>query len=244
MKKLVIMMSILLGGVACKSGYPTDTVTVANGEELKIEFFAHASIAFEWQGKHIYVDPVSTSADYSKLPKADFIVVTHEHSDHFDKAAIKALSSSITVVICPQTVRDELGYGDVMPHGQTWVIYRDVTLSAVPAYNTSPEKLAFHPKDALNNGYIFTFGGTRIYVAGDTEQTPEMSDLTGIDIAFLPVNLPYTMTEEQAAMAVKTLRPKIFYPYHTGLTDHKTDLRKLKKLLEDTRTEVRVHPMK
>ncbi len=242
--KYLTIMAALFCGAACgeKTQYPTDTIRTADGKELKITFFGHASIAFAFEGAHIYIDPVSDFADYASLPKADMILVGHEHGDHLDAKAIETLSKPGTVVIGNTTAIEALGQGRALGHGET-VESASVEVEAVPAYNTSPEKLGFHPQARLHNGYVLTLGGTRIYVAGDTEPIPEMAALTNIDIAFLPVNLPYTMTEEQAAEAVKTIRPKIFYPYHYGQTDHKTDLEKLQKLLEGSGVEVRIRPL-
>jgi L-ascorbate metabolism protein UlaG (beta-lactamase superfamily) len=220
-----------------------DIIKTRDGKDLTISFFGHASLAFEYEGHHVYNDPVGDYADYSALPKADVILVGHEHSDHLDAAAIEALSGDAApVVIGNVTAIDALGRGEVLAHGETrrlpWV-----TIEAVPAYNTSAEKQNFHPASRKHNGYILTFGGTRIYIAGDGEDTPEMMALRDIDIAFLPVNLPYTMTEEQAARAVRAIRPTIFYPYHYGGVPHKTDLKKLIALLSDTPTETRVRPL-
>jgi L-ascorbate metabolism protein UlaG (beta-lactamase superfamily) len=242
--------------------HPSDVIRTAEGKDLKITFFGHGSIAFEYEGRHIYVDPVSDYADYSALPKASLILVGHEHGDHLDPGAISALSTPVTFIIGNGTAISSLGRGSVLEHGEPSQIkmmtseefYSDEDsdspgsmileeVEAVAAYNTSPEKLNFHPKARLHNGWIVTFGGTRIYVAGDTEPIPEMGSLGKIDIAFLPVNLPYTMTEEQAAQAVKTIRPAIFYPYHYGGTDHKTDLEKLARLLEGTGVEMRIRPL-
>ncbi len=236
--------------------YPSDVVKTADGGELKITFFGHGSIAFEYDGRHIYVDPVSDYADYSKLPDAFAILVGHEHGDHLDAKAIKALSTRNTLVYGNGTAIEALGNGKVLAYDEELTIPFDlndvanaiktenyVAVRAVPAYNTSPEKQNFHPKARLHNGYILDFGGTRVYVAGDSEDTPEMLALKDIDIAFLPVNLPYTMTEEQAARAVRAIEPSIFYPYHYGGTDHKTDLSKLEKLLEGSGVEMRIRPL-
>ncbi len=211
----------------------SDIITAADGSELRLNFYGHGSIGFQHSGQTIYVDPVAPYANWASLPKADLILITHDHGDHFDPAAIEALSKPSTVVITDKT----------MAHGETREISRGASVEALAAYNTSPEKLNFHPRAALHNGYILTLGGTRIYVAGDSEPTPEMLALRDIDVAFLPVNLPYTMTEEQAALAVKAIRPKIFYPYHYGGTDHKTDLEKLAVLIADTPTQMRVRPL-
>ncbi len=225
--------------------WPSDIIETAEGKDLKITFFGHGSIAFEYEGKHIYIDPVSDFADYSRLPKADLILVGHEHGDHFDPKAIDALYTDGMTGFGNATAVDSFEYGSpemIMAHGDVKKLLY-VTVEAVPAYNTSPEKLNFHPKARLHNGWILTFGGTRVYVAGDTEDTPEMMALEEIDIAFLPVNLPYTMTEEQAARAVRAIRPKIFYPYHYGQTDHKTDLSKLARLIEGSGVEMRIRPL-
>ena len=225
--------------------YPSDTITTRDGGNLKISFFGHGSIAFEYAGKHIYIDPVSDYADYGRLPAADLILVGHEHGDHLDAKAIEALYKEGTTGFGNTTAVNSFEYGSaemIMKHGDVRKLDY-VTIEAVPAYNTSPEKQNFHPKARLHNGYILTFGGTRVYVAGDTEDTPELMALKNIDIAFLPVNLPYTMTEEQAARAVKALKPKIFYPYHYGGTDHKTDLGKLEKLIAGSGVEMRIRPL-
>lgn len=222
--------------------YPFDIVRTQDGGELKISFFAHASVAFEYGGKRVYIDPVSDFADYSALPKADLIVVGHEHGDHLDPKAIGMLSTPQTIFIGNATAVEALGSGEVLSHSEK-LVFPYLTIEAVPAYNISPEKLNFHPRERKHNGYILTFGDTRVYVAGDTEDTHEVMALRDIDIAFLPVNLPYTMTEEQAARAVEAIRPKIFYPYHYGQTDHTTDLGKLEKLLEGSGVEVRIRPL-
>lgn len=221
---------------------PHDVLETRNGKELTIEFFGHGSVGFEYDGRHVYVDPVSYVFDYSAALKADMILVTHEHGDHLDSKAIDALSGARTEILSNPTAHEALDRGDVLKHGEV----RDlgfVRVEAVAAYNTSPAQLNFHPRERRHNGYVLTFGDTRVYVAGDSEPTPEMLALKDIDIAFLPVNQPYTMTEEQATEAVKTLKPRIFYPYHFGGTDHKTDLEKLHKLLEGSGVEVRIRPL-
>lgn len=261
---LTIMATLFCAGAGAQTmAYPSDIITTRSGGDLKIVFFGHGSIAFEYDGKHIYVDPVSDFADYSTLPKADLVLVGHEHGDHLDPKAIDALSTDETFIIGNGTAIEALGRGTVLEHGEPTQIrkmnMKDAynsyegaeapgimiceAVEAVPAYNTSPDKLNFHPKARLHNGYLLTFGGTTVYVAGDTEDTPDMLALEGVDIAFLPVNLPYTMTEEQAARAVRAIAPEIFYPYHYGGTDRKTDLGKLADLLEGSGVEMRVRPL-
>ncbi len=224
----------------CK--YPQDTIETHAGGKLKITFFAHSSLMFEYAGRHIYIDPVKGNAVYASLPCADVILVTHDHYDHFDIPVIERLSASSTVFIGNRAAVEQLGRGEAMANGDRKSLpFMDI--EAVPAYNTTPDRQGFHPPGGRDNGYVLTFGGTRVYVAGDTEDTPEMLALKDIDVAFLPVNQPYTMTEEQAARAVKALKPKIFYPYHYGQTEQRTDLAKLQKLLEGSGAEVRIRPM-
>jgi L-ascorbate metabolism protein UlaG (beta-lactamase superfamily) len=178
---------------------------------------------FSFNGKIIHVDPVSREADYSGMPKADLILITHEHGDHFDPKAINALRKADgTQLVLTKTCGQKVP-GWIMLNGDVQTV-RDLKIEAVPAYNivhqSSPGN-PFHPK-GLGNGYIITFGDKRVYIAGDTENTPEMKQLKDIDVAFLPMNLPYTMTPEMVADAAKAFKPKILYPYHYGQTDPNT----------------------
>ena len=207
---------------------------------LEIAFLGHGSLAFLYRGSYIYVDPVSEYANFSKYPKADLILVTHEHSDHLDAKAIATLSKNGTRIILSQAARQKLGKGDVLAHNQT-IEAAGIRVMAVPAYNVTPGRTAFHPKDRKDNGYLITAGSgsdaLHIYIAGDTEPIPEMAALGPVDIAFLPMNQPYTMTPEQAASAARTIHPKILYPYHFGSTDT-TALQKL--LAANPEIEVRI----
>ncbi len=224
--------------------YPTDELVTRDGNRLKIIFFRHASIAFETEdGRHIYVDPVSDFADYGSLPKADLILVTHHHSDHFDRQAIDLLRQDTTPILCDSTTAESLGdLCTPMTPGTSAQPLSGIRVEAVAAYNTSEHQLQFHPRERGDCGYVVTYGRTRIYIAGDTEPTPEMRSLSDIDIAFLPVNQPYTMTVEQAVEAVKALRPTVFYPYHYGQTDFTTDIDRLGEALKGI-TEVRIRPL-
>lgn len=200
----------------------TDIYFTPKGHKaVNIQALIHASVRIEFDGKEIEIDPVgqlgSRVTDYSKFPKADLILVTHEHHDHLDPAAIKLLSNSDTVVIANRNSADILGYGKVMANGDR-LTEDGIEIEAVPAYNTSPDRLQFHPK-GRDNGYILTLDGLRIYIAGDTEVIPEMEALKDIDIAFMPCNLPYTMTPEQLIKAAEIIKPKVLYPYHYGSTD-------------------------
>ena len=201
--------------------YEVDVFKTKSGKTLKFHALVHASIRIEIDDMQIVVDPVTKlgnkTIDYSAMPKADFIFVTHEHGDHFDKDALKQLTGDKTQLVMNKRCAEMLGYGEIMANGQC-SIFNDITVEAVPAYNISEGRTQFHPK-ARDNGYILTIDGLRIYIAGDTEDIPELQDIKDIDIAFMPCNQPYTMTTEQLVKAAKTINPKVLFPYHYGQTD-------------------------
>ena len=199
-----------------------DFYTTKGGKEIKIEPLIHASIRIVFNDKEIEIDPVGTlgnrTTDYSRFPKADMILITHEHHDHLDPQAVRTLSKNDTIVIANANSAGILGFGEVMKNGDKRVFADGIEIEAVPAYNVSPDRLQFHPK-GRDNGYILTLDGLRIYIAGDTEVIPEMEKLGKIDIAFLPCNLPYTMTPGQFVEAAEKIKPRVVYPYHYGTTD-------------------------
>jgi len=201
--------------------YEVDVFKTKSGKTLKFHALVHASIRIEYDGKEIEIDPVrklgNKTIDYTAMPKADWIFVTHEHGDHFDKEALKLLTGDKTQLITNKRCADMLGYGEIMVNGQSMTI-GDMKVEAVPAYNISEGRTQFHPK-GRDNGYILTIDGVRIYIAGDTEDIPEMQDIKDIDIAFMPCNQPYTMTTEQLVKAAKTVKPNVLFPYHYGQTD-------------------------
>lgn len=233
----------LFGGRSKAVSYPSDTLTARDGSTFTITFFKHASLSLCVGGKYIYVDPVSDSARYDQLPKADLIIITHSHYDHLDRAAVEELLTPRSEILCDRTSAEafEMNCYTMRP-GSVATPRPYLKVEAVVACNTTPGHLQFHPREREDCGYILTIGGTRIYIAGDTEPTPEMKRLKEIDVAFLPVNQPYTMTVDQAVEAVKAFRPAIFYPYHYGEVDEKTDIDRLVAELEGV-TEVRVRPL-
>ena len=219
--------------------FKSDSFTTSNGSKITITFIKHASLIINFDGKLIYIDPISEYADFSKFDKADLILITHEHYDHFDKEAIKDLTKEKTAVVLNENSQKLLGYGVAMSNGDRLKIFDNVSIEAVPAYNITPDHLQYHPKDR-DNGYILTLDNMRIYVAGDTEDIKEMKNINDIDIAFLPVNQPYTMLPEQAANAAKIIKPKILYPYHYG----DTKIEKVVELLKDDNDiDVRIRDM-
>ncbi len=199
--------------------FQKDTIPSSAGN-IVITFIGHGSLMMQWEGKTVYADPYSKLADFGKFPKADLVLITHEHGDHFDPQAIGELRTPNSVVVLTKKCAETFEGGTVMGNGDHQSLL-GIGIEAVPAYNLvhkRPDGTPFHPKGE-GNGYILTFGKTRIYIAGDTEDTPEMKALKNIDVAFLPMNLPYTMTPEMVADAAKAFRPKVLYPYHTGNTD-------------------------
>jgi L-ascorbate metabolism protein UlaG (beta-lactamase superfamily) len=225
--------------------FQEDVIKTETGD-LKITFFGHASLMFGYQGKVIYVDPVGnpsgTPVDYSQMPKADIILITHEHGDHLDPKAIAVLRKEQTKIVLTKACAEKVSGGTIMKSVDVQTVL-GIKIEAAPAYNIvqkRPDGQPFHPK-GVGNGYVLNFDKTRVYVAGDTENIPEMKQLKNIDIAFLPMNLPYTMTPEMVADAARTFGPKILYPYHFGSTDPNV----LVDLLKDSKTtQVRVRKMK
>jgi L-ascorbate metabolism protein UlaG (beta-lactamase superfamily) len=219
MLALVVMLVLVSAFSAAAQKYESDVFETSAGS-LKITFLGHGSLIFTLREKTIYVDPVSQWADFSQFPRADVILLTHEHSDHLDAKALALLRTDKTVVVGPEACTKEIKGMQIMRNGDRQTI-EAMSIEAVPAYNIvhmrSPGQ-PFHPKGS-SNGYVIAFGDKRVYVAGDTENIPEMKQLKGIDIAFLPMNLPYTMTPEMVADAARSCRPKILYPYHYGNTD-------------------------
>ena len=221
--------------------FETDTIKTSAGD-LNITFLGHGSLYFAFGGKIIHVDPFSAVADYSTLPKADIVLLAHEHMDHLDLKALNPVRTDKTIVVLPEVCAKQVEGGLVMKNGDVKTV-GGLKIEAVPAYNIVHKRETgqpFHPK-GVGNGYIITFGDKRVYVAGDTENIPEMKNIKNIDVAFLPMNLPYTMTPEMAADAARMIKPRVLYPYHYG----ETDTSKLVALLKDTKeTDVRIRKMK
>jgi L-ascorbate metabolism protein UlaG (beta-lactamase superfamily) len=235
----LLCISIETTGFA-ENTFETDVVKTAKGD-LQITFIGHGSLMFAFGGKIIHVDPFSRLTDYSKMPQADMILLTHEHPDHLDLKALDSLRADKTKIILTENCAQQVKGGIIMKNGDVKTV-DGLKIEAVPAYNLvhmRSEGVPFHPK-GNGNGYVITFGDKRIYVAGDTENIPEMKQLKDIDVAFLPMNLPYTMTPEMVADAARAFKPKVLYPYHYG----KTDPLKLVELMKDTpQVEIRIRKM-
>src|SRR3990167_6355635 len=214
--RVLVFLGMLLAvsGVAWAQ---SDTIATSKGD-LKITPIAHASFQLQWDGKIIYIDPSGqVGGDYSALPKGDLILVTDVHGDHQDRAKIDLLKKASTILVAPKAVVATITEAQVISNGEKKTV-AGVEIEAVPMYNLvrgpQPGTL-FHDK-GRGNGYILTLGGKRLYIAGDTECIPEMKALRNIDVAFVCMNLPYTMTPGEAAACVNGFKPKIVYPYHYG----------------------------
>ena len=236
------LFSKLFGRDKKAATYPQDTITARDGSTITFTFYAHASVGIEWNGVHIYVDPVG-EFDWQSQPKADIVLVTHSHYDHLELSTIEQLQTPQTVVVCDKTSADAFEHDCItMLPGATSQPVEGIVVKAVAAYNISEGHTDFHSQSREDCGYLITLGGTTIYVAGDTEDNDDVLALEGVDVAFLPVNQPYTMTVSQASRVVKALKPQIFYPYHYGQVEEVTDLEALKTAVADI-TDIRIFPM-
>ena len=221
-----------------------DQIPTTNGN-LTIHPVHHAGVVLTWNGKRIVADPTafppgekSGAADFRGPTPPDLILITHEHADHFSVATLNDLVGPNTIIVAPQSVYGMLPAAlqaktKVMKNAEK-ATYAGVPIEAVVEYNTTKERLQFHPK-GRDNGYVLSLGGKRVYLAGDTEEAPELKNLPNIDVAFIPMNLPYTMTVDEAAQWVKDFKPKIVYPYHFA----ESDVNKFKTLVGNT-AEVRI----
>jgi L-ascorbate metabolism protein UlaG (beta-lactamase superfamily) len=222
------------------STWERDVLPTSAGD-LEITFLGHGSLFLLWNGRRIHVDPFARVADYARLPQADLILITHEHRDHLDPEALAHVRAPATEVVLTAACAAQVPGGIVLGNGDMRTV-RGVPIEAVPAYNRIHRRdngEPFHPP-GVGNGYVLTLGDLRLYIAGDTEDIPEMRHLADIDVAFLPMNLPYTMTPEMVARAARTFRPRILYPYHYGSTDPQ---RLVDLLRDEPEIEVRVRRM-
>ena len=232
--KIVVCLLLVTAALAAQPKRPVEEFATKGGL-LKITPIRHASLMIEGGGQVIHVDPAQ--GNYEGLPPADLILITHAHGDHLDPMIVAKLRKPGTLILGPEVILKAVPEAAVIPNGAA----RDFgkwRIEAVPAYNIqrmrSPGQ-PYHPRGE-GNGYVLSYGGSRFYVAGDTEGTPEMAALKNIDVAFIPMNLPYTMSPEEAAEAVRAFKPKAVYPYHC----RGTDLAAFAKALAGGGVEVRI----
>ncbi len=208
------------------------------GDDIKFTPIEHASVVIQSKENTIFVDPVGDPSRYAVFPKPDIILTTHSHADHFNPAVINALKGKDTVCVGSKDVIDNLGYGYPLKNGAETTV-NGVRIEAIPAYNTTADRMDFHPK-GRGNGYVLNMKKKRIYISGDTEDIPEMRQLRNIDSAFVCMNLPYSMTEEQAASAVLEMKPKEVIPYHYSGRIGMSDPKKFKRLVAEKNKDVNV----
>ncbi len=233
----------LVAFVGASAGAQTlsgDKIPTSTGGDLVIHPINHATFAMAWDGNTIYVDPVGGAEAFAGIPAPDIVLLTDIHGDHLNAATLTAVVGASTAIVAPAAVAEQLpdtlrGRTTVLANGEARSV-GGISIEAVPMYNTTPDRLQY-PTKGRGNGYVVSLGGKRVYISGDTEDIPEMRALENIDVAFVCFNLPYTMTEEQAASAVREFAPKIVYPYHY----RGSDLDKFKRLVgSDKDIEVRV----
>ena len=242
---LVAMAIFVFVSCAVAAGEIPASDRIATGDgPLVVHAIDHATFVMEWNGKTIAVDPVGGAEAFTSFPKADLILITHTHGDHLSLDTVASLVKESTAIIAPASVAEAFPESDrarisVIANGES-TQWGGSAIEAVPMYNLDPEKQKFHPK-GVGNGYIVTLGGTRIYIAGDTEDIPEMRSLENVDAAFVCMNLPYTMDVDAAADAVLEFKPKIVYPYHYRGKGGMSDLDRFRSLVaQNPAIEVRL----
>ena len=244
-KMIYLFVALLIAGMTVDQlpAYEKDTIKTDEGP-LIITFIKHGSLMFEYNDQTIHIDPVVRMGDYNKMPDADLILITHHHGDHLDLNAIEEVRKPNTRIVATKMCiknSEELSDVVIMDNGDVKSV-TGLEIHAVPAYNIKNKRDNGEPyhKKGEGNGYVIRFGDKKVYIAGDTENIPEMRKLGDIEVAFLPMNLPYTMSPEMAADAAKMVKPKILYPYHYG----RTDTGRLVDLLsDDEEIEVRIRDM-
>lgn len=240
---IILVLIILIGGLFLfsyqgKAPSSPDTMTQALPVITPIQ---HASFRMDWSDTVIYADPAQ--GDYTNQPAADLVLLTDIHGDHLQPDILQQLVTDETVIVMPRAVADELpdtiqGTHIVVNNGET-VEQLGYSIEAIPMYNLPESDDAYHVK-GRGNGYIVERDGTRVYIAGDTEDIPEMRELRDIDIAFVPMNLPYTMTVQAAADGVLAFAPKIVYPYHYRGTDGLSDIGEFERIVTEENSGITV----
>lgn len=234
-----VLLALCLPAIAADKPLSGDHVPTGDGD-LVIHPIHHATLVLGWKQLTVYVDPVGEAQRYAQLPAADLILITHAHGDHFSLPVLKTVATPSTVLVAPPSVADQMPpelrtRTTILTNGQSTAV-ASIQVEAIAACNLTADRLKFHPR-GRDVGYVLTLGGKRVYLSGDTEDIPEMRALKNIDVAFLCMNLPYTMTVGQAADAVREFRPKIVYPYHS----RGSDLAKFQQLVgTDAGVEVRI----
>jgi len=221
--------------------YPVETYKTKGGHTVQVAMIHHGSIAVQFDDFLIQIDPVQNHGGqtmaYEEFPKADVVLICHEHGDHLNKETIAAVSKEGTRVIMNAKSAQQAGFGEVMGNGESLELAKKVKVTAVPAYNITPGREQMHPQ-GNGNGYILDLDGFLLYASGDTEDIPDMAEFPkGMDVVLLSANQPYTMTAEQCVKAAQVLKPKVLVPYHLG----NTDMAKIKADLDAAGSGIDVH---
>ena len=220
--RIFSFLALVICSFTLHGQFESDVIKTSEGD-LEMFFIGHGTLMFEFGERVIHIDPIMQWADYSSLPKADLILVTHQHGDHLDLSAINQLLKENTSVVMTPACLEQLEDFDaiVMKNGDRETI-GGIEIRAIPAYNIAHVRSngkPYHPKGE-GNGYILSFGSTNVLIGGDSENIPEYQNMDlPIEVAFLPMNLPFTMTPEMVADAAISLQPRVLYPYHYGQTD-------------------------
>ncbi|NNM22385.1 MAG: MBL fold metallo-hydrolase [Flavobacteriaceae bacterium] len=259
MKHTFLTLLFLIGLTSCKNNVQKESSddpnlvsssqTMENNmeqDEFKVTPISHATMVIDWDGTVIYVDPVGDSGSYAGFEDPDLILITDIHGDHLNIETLESLETSGAKIIVPQAVADKLpsvfdAQVDVLKNGDYKERF-DFGIEAIPMYNLRPEALQFHSK-GRGNGYVIEKDGKRVYISGDTEDIPEMRTLESIDIAFVCMNLPYTMTVVSAADAVIEFQPGVVYPYHYRGTEGLSDVSKFAELVSDGNPDIKVRQL-
>lgn len=216
---------------------------VNSSSTFSISPISHATLVMELSGQTIYIDPVGGESTFSVQKDANIVLITDIHGDHFDPKTLKSVVKENTTTILPQAVKNQLeielpGKIIVLKNGDKLNL-KGIIVEAIPMYNFPESEDAYHVK-GRGNGYIVESKDKRVYIAGDTGNIPEMSSLRDIDVAFVPMNLPYTMRVEDAAQAVVAFKPKVVHPYHYRGQDGFSDIEKFKKLVNEKDPNINV----
>lgn len=220
----------------------TDQSTIEE-EGVQVTPISHATMVLTISGQTIYTDPVGGAEAFKSQPDPSLILVTDIHPDHLNADTLSAIAKQDTVIVVPKAVSDMLpknlpGTIVILKNGET-TTQKSIGIEAVPMYNIPESTSAFHTK-GRGNGYILSSSGKRVYIAGDTSATSEMKALKNIDIAFIPMNLPYTMSVEEAAQGVLAFKPKVVHPYHYREQNGFSNIKKFKELVEKGNPSIKV----
>lgn len=243
MKKYLVVITclFLLSAAESFSGeqYRQKDVLITSKGDLEIEVIGHCFYHFTFNRLNIYVDPIPNVGDVSRLPKADLILITHDHRDHLSNSTIEFLSKHDTRVIASKSCIKKMDFGEFLENGMQ-TTFHDIYIKAVAAYNVvnlRPDNVPYHPKGE-GNGYFLVFGDKTIYIAGDTEYIDEMRFFMKPDVAFIPMMLPFIMDEDMFVQTVKKIKPKIVYPVHYN-TNLNTLIEKLSVAMPDLEVRIR-----